>query len=173
MGGAIKLALHEPVCTISTASLPFPLIICYLAIAGHTESETKMSCRTPEQCRLHILIVEDDDLLRKLFYEAFRDRHSVYAASSAEDGWDFFLDKSPEIVFLDIGLPGANGHTLAHKIKKRRPGTYVVMATSSGDPDDVEKAMQNYADGFIVKPFDKETICSYIEKYMAVNACET
>ena len=126
-----------------------------------------------ERNPLHLLVVEDHDLLRKLFSEAFRGSHVVHAASSAEEGWKLYLDKAPNITFLDIGLPGASGHDLAHKIKRHDPASYVIMATISDDTEDMEEAARNNADGFIVKPFDKKKIAGYIDQYLAIHPAQS
>lgn len=122
--------------------------------------------QTENHLQLHILVVEDHDLLRKMFSEAFRNIHTVHTASSAEEGWKLYLDKTPDIVFLDIGLPDTSGHELAHRIKERNPASYVIMATSSDYEEDMEEAARNNADGFIVKPFDKKKITGYIDRYL-------
>ncbi|MDE2029195.1 MAG: response regulator [Alphaproteobacteria bacterium] len=115
--------------------------------------------------KLTILLVEDNDFLRKTFCEAFRDKHSILSASSAEEGWALYVDRLPDIVFLDIGLPDASGHILAGRIKEKNPSAYVIMATASDYAEDVEAAGHNHVEGFITKPFDKKKIESYIEKY--------
>ena len=53
---------------------------------------------------LHILIVEDSTFLRELFYKVFHQDHLLYAAATAEEGWQLYLDKTPDVIFLDIQL---------------------------------------------------------------------
>lgn len=78
-----------------------------------------------------------------------------------------YIERTPNIVFLDINLPDGNGHDLAHKIKQQNPAAYIVMATASHDVDDKIIAAQTRVDGFITKPFDKKQITNYIEQYLA------
>jgi DNA-binding response OmpR family regulator len=118
--------------------------------------------------RLCILVVEDSDMLRKMFHKAFRDEHTVYAASGVKEAWRLYIDKNPPIVFVDIGLPDGNGHDLAHKIKEHNPAAYVVMATASDYVEDKEEAGHNHADGFITKPFNRQEIQDYIERCIAL-----
>ncbi len=115
--------------------------------------------------RPSLLIVEDSDLLRKMFQQAFQNHHLVYATSGAKEGWSLYLKKNPDIVFLDIGLPDGNGHDLARKIKKHDTATYVVMVTASDHKGDKEDAFYNHVDGFITKPFNKNQIDACIRRY--------
>jgi DNA-binding response OmpR family regulator len=132
-----------------------------------------MPHQKPVRQQLRILVVEDHDLLRRLFSEAFRDLHIVYTAGDAREGWKLYLDKTPEVVFLDIALPDASGHKLARQIKQRNPASYVIMATVSDCAEDKHEAARNNADGFIVKPFDKNKITGYIDRYLATHPLQS
>jgi DNA-binding response OmpR family regulator len=120
----------------------------------------------PTHERLCILVVEDSDVLREMFLHAFSSMHIVYAADKIEDGWKLYIDKNPDIVFLDISLPDGNGHDLALRIKKRNPNTYVVMATASRYTEDKQEAASNHVDGFLTKPFTKKEINEHVSWYM-------
>ncbi|MGE3624283.1 MAG: response regulator [Bdellovibrionales bacterium] len=122
---------------------------------------------SPNGRRLSLLMVEDHPLLRKLFSEAFGASHDVHTASCAGEGWKLYLDSDPDIVFLDIGLPDMNGHDLAKKMKRHNSRSHVIMATVSDDDEDLQEAARNNADGFIRKPFDKQKIEAYIDRYLA------
>ncbi len=119
----------------------------------------------PHPSPLHILIVEDNTFLRDLFCQAFHQTHIIHAASTAEEGWRLYLDIAPNIVFLDINLPIIGGHELARRIKKQSASAHVIMITASDNAEDMEEAMHNHVDGFIVKPFSKEKINDYIDRY--------
>jgi DNA-binding NtrC family response regulator len=125
------------------------------------ENTEQKKARSP----LHILVVEDSVLLREIFSGAFGKEHIVETAPSVKEGWNAYLKKTPDIVFLDILLPDGNGHDLAYKIKERNPKTYVVMATASDYTDDKEEASFNRVDGFLTKPFDKRKIDDIIDRY--------
>ncbi|MGB9151932.1 MAG: response regulator [Alphaproteobacteria bacterium] len=119
--------------------------------------------------KLCILIVEDSDLLREMYHTAFGSRDEVYTAASAEEGWQLYLDKSPNIIFLDIGLPDGSGHDLARTIKDHSKDSYIVMATASHDIGDKMEATRNHVDGYIVKPFSKHDINAYVDRYQSLH----
>lgn len=119
--------------------------------------------------RLRILMVEDDEMLQKMFSYAFERTHNIYTAGGIEEGWKFYLTLNPHIVFLDVCLPDGNGHDLAHWIKKRNSSTYIVMATASPFIDDKKEAAYNHVDGYITKPFNKKIFGGYIDWYLSAN----
>jgi len=116
---------------------------------------------------LCILVVEDSSLLRQIFDTTLGKEHIVETAATIKEGWDLYLQKSPDIVFLDILLPDGNGHDLAYRIKGRNPKAFVIMATASDYVDDKEEAAFNRVDGFITKPFGKRKIDDIIDRYWA------
>jgi DNA-binding response OmpR family regulator len=116
--------------------------------------------------RLHILVVEDDDLLRNMFLYAFQAKHTVDATARIEEGWKLYNTKRAQVIFLDVNLPDGNGHDLARRIKKRDPEAFIVMATSSRYREDKEEAVNNHVDGFITKPFDMKQINDYVDGYL-------
>jgi len=127
------------------------------------KSEPQKKLRSP----LRILVVEDSDLLRQIFGTALGKEHAIEAAANAKDGWELYLKKKPDIIFLDILLPDGNGHDLAFRIKEKDPKSYIVMATASDYADDKEEAAFNHVDGFLTKPFGKQKIDEIIDRYWA------
>jgi two-component system, chemotaxis family, chemotaxis protein CheY len=122
--------------------------------------------------RLRILVVEDHDLLREALLEAFSGMHIVYTASSVKEGWKLYLETTPSIVFLDIGLPDGDGHDLARRFKEQNPATYIVMTTASRHIEDKKEAVHNHVDGYISKPFSKREINDYVDRYITAS-CKT
>lgn len=125
------------------------------------ENGERKEARSP----LCILIVEDSNILRRIFSTMLSKEHVIETAANVEEGWDLYLQKSPDIVFLDIMLPDGNGHDLAHRIKDRNPESFIIMATVSDTADDKEQAAFNHVDGFLTKPFGKQKIDDVIARY--------
>lgn len=131
-------------------------------------SEDPVSQKTSSPLR--ILVVEDSDFLRQTLSTAMSALHEVAAVASAKEGWAAYLEKTPDIVFLDIMLPDGSGHDLAYQIKKRTPETFIVMATASHYADDKEEALFNRVDGFLTKPYGKDKIDEIIARYWKTRA---
>lgn len=113
------------------------------------------------------LVVEDVDFSRKLLESFLVGHFGVITATDAHAGWDAFRDHAPDIVFLDIELPGINGHDLAEKIWDMQRGTFIVMVTGRNTLTDLDRARANGATAFIVKPYSKQKITECIDRFRA------
>ncbi|MDM8536221.1 response regulator transcription factor [Desulfobacterales bacterium HSG17] len=100
------------------------------------------------------LIVEDSATFRKAFREALNKRFPDMQIEEAKDGL-LALQKikavQPDLVFMDIRLPGENGLTLTGKIKSSYPQTKVIILTDYDLPEYRTAAFDNGADNFIAK----------------------
>jgi CheY-like chemotaxis protein len=115
---------------------------------------------------LNILIVEDQDFSRMLLLSLLNRLYIVHLAADAETALKIYCKHAPNIVLLDIELPGVNGHQLAATLRALDAEAYIVMVTGSSHVSDVVCAMENGAKGFIVKPYSKIKIMESIEKYV-------
>lgn len=112
---------------------------------------------------LHVMIVEDDPLTRRLVTGAFKESYALITAENAQEAIANYLLHAPDIVFLDIGLPDTSGFAVLQQIMASDPEAYVVMFSGSGYLDNVTSALTAGASGFIAKPFKKEKMKHYIE----------
>jgi DNA-binding NtrC family response regulator len=146
-----------------TNLLPAQIAAYQKQIATHRKLlEQSMPSRRP-----HVMIVEDQPFLRGLLTETLTKTCKISACASAEEAWAFYVKETPDVSFLDVGLPGTNGHVLAGLIKELDPLSYVVMITASRYLEDIEAAKKNHVDGFIAKPFSKQKVDECIELYRA------
>ncbi|MFO0389420.1 MAG: response regulator transcription factor [Alphaproteobacteria bacterium] len=111
---------------------------------------------------LHIMVVEDDPLTRRITASAFKENYAIITAANAHDAVANYLLHAPDIVFLDIGLPDASGFDVLHQIMASDKDAYVVMFSSNSYLDNVTTALASGASGFIAKPFKKEKMRQYI-----------
>lgn len=117
-----------------------------------------------------VLVVEDQPFSQRLLLEMLRQSFTVDTASDAKEALQQYLDYAPDITFLDIELPGENGHTLARFFKSLDPDAYIVMVTGNNSVEDVALAKSNHVDGFVVKPYNKQKIFERIEHFRAQRA---
>lgn len=117
---------------------------------------------------MKILIVDDEPLVRKSLSRAFRSKgHEVFEAADGNEGLTLWLECWPEVVFLDVLMPGLSGPELLKEIRPRLnedkrsengwSGKVILMSAFSGEhnlsaPHLVAEQMG--ADLFIPKPFD-------------------
>jgi CheY-like chemotaxis protein len=102
---------------------------------------------------LKVLIVEDSTLFRQLLKETLHDRFPSIEIHEAGDGEGAFQEietSRPDLIFMDIRLPGENGLEVTKKVKTRYPGIIVIMLTGYDLPEYREFSRQ-YADYFFSK----------------------
>jgi DNA-binding NarL/FixJ family response regulator len=71
-----------------------------------------------------------------------------------EDGWTlikFAVDMKPDVVLVDLGLPGLNGLEAGRELKKLMPGLKLIFLTMNRDPDIVQEAFRIGASGYVLK----------------------
>ncbi len=103
---------------------------------------------------MNMLIVEDNLIFRQTFKGFLRDRYPVMRVEEAGDAEEAMrkIDACiPDLIFMDIKLPGMNGLQLTSVIKARHPRTRIVVVTSLGEPELREAALARGADGFFTK----------------------
>jgi CheY-like chemotaxis protein len=103
--------------------------------------------------RIRVLIVEDSTLFRQLFKETLHDRFPSVEIYEAIDGEEALLQVEtlrPNLIFMDIRLPGENGLQLTQKIKARYPKIIIIILTGYDLPE-YREASSRYADYFFSK----------------------
>ncbi|HYB40158.1 MAG TPA: sigma-54 dependent transcriptional regulator [Candidatus Methylomirabilis sp.] len=107
----------------------------------------------------HILIVDDEPAIQKALRGVLEDEgYRVTAAGSAADALARLQDEMPDLIFLDIWMPGVDGLEALAEIKRIRPETSVVMISGHGTIETAVKATKLGAYDFIEKPLSLEKI---------------
>jgi DNA-binding NtrC family response regulator len=115
-----------------------------------------------------IYIVDDEDTIREGVTMALEERYQVKAFSTAEAAIDVIKVKPPDLVLLDIGLPGMDGIHALREIKNLYPDILIIMITAYEDIDSVISAMRLGAYDYVVKPLHTDSLEIAIQ-----NALET
>lgn len=116
--------------------------------------------------KLEILVVEDQIFSNRLLAGLLRKIGETHMAFDALDGLELYLAHAPDIVFLDVEMPGINGHDLAAAIHQLDKDAYIVMVTANNYIEDVTRAKKNGAKGFVIKPYSKLKILENVEKFI-------
>ena len=109
-----------------------------------------------------IYCIEDDESIRELIIYALK--NNGFEAVGFEDGRDLFDSPLPDLILLDIMLPGDDGYTLLQKLKSnyRTADIPVIMLTSKTSEFDKVKALDMGADDYVEKPFGVMELISRI-----------
>ncbi len=105
-----------------------------------------------------LLVVEDDDDLRTLVAARLADEgYAVTTAATGPDGLAAALDAedgaAPDLVVLDVMLPGMGGLDVARELRARLPRVYIVMLTARASETDRVVGLEVGADDYLTKPF--------------------
>ncbi|HYN20665.1 MAG TPA: response regulator, partial [Thermoanaerobaculia bacterium] len=116
-----------------------------------------------------VLVVDDNQLnleLVTLVLEAAG--HVVRLARSGPDALEAIRREAPELILLDIGLPGMDGYAVLRALKDDRATARipVVALTAYAMAEDEQRALQSGFDGYITKPFDVRTLAQTLARIL-------
>ena len=112
-----------------------------------------------------ILAIDDAPMVLRAICEVLKDTCEVFIAKSGEAGIEMAKKKHPDLILLDIVMPGMSGFDTIEALKKdpETRGIPVVMVTGSEIPSDEKKGYMLGAVDFIKKPFDLDLLKSKVE----------
>ena len=117
-----------------------------------------------------VLVVEDSSIFRTLLKETLQSRFPSMEILEAADGKEAMKEitaRLPNLIFMDIKLPGENGLDLTAKIKAKYPDVIVIVLTSYDTPEYREAAVKAKADHFLAKgSSSREGILSLVESIL-------
>ncbi|MEM5947555.1 response regulator [Spirochaetia bacterium 38H-sp] len=120
-----------------------------------------------------LLIVDDDEEINNLIYRFIIKKFKNFDIRQAYNGFEagkLLASHKPDIVLLDIDLPGLNGHELCRQIKNDSEfgSPIVFVITGLDSDDDREKILEEGADDFFGKPIDFDLLYKKIKKVMRI-----
>jgi CheY-like chemotaxis protein len=104
--------------------------------------------------RKRILVVDDEQDLLDLLTEHFEGRYEVDTATSGAAAIERFVRQRPDVVFLDINMPGANGVEVLKLLKQTDPTIPVIMVTANTEIPVAEECLKSGALSYVPKPFN-------------------
>jgi len=121
-----------------------------------------------------ILIVDDDPASIKLLERVFRNRYLLKAASSGEEALSLIADFRPDLILMDIDMPGLNGYETCAKIRADELYCLTKILLVSGHSL-LEERLKGYevgADDYVAKPFDNNELRAKVEVFMKLKRVE-
>ena len=116
--------------------------------------------------KAHILVVDDEeDILELVRFNLEREGYTVTCAASGENAIQIATRKFPDLIVLDLMLPGVDGLEVA-KFLKNEPKTReipIVMLTAKGEESDVVIGLELGADDYITKPFSPKILSARVK----------
>jgi len=121
-------------------------------------------------CPLRILLVEDDELFRLGLQTRLQQETCLQVIAEAEDGEtavELTQEHLPNVVVLDVGLPGIGGIEACRQIKQRHPEIPVLILTSHAQKSLIERLISAGAQGYCLKGIAAETLVLAIRSVAA------
>ena len=118
-----------------------------------------------------ILVVEDDAAIRRGLCDALR--YAGYAVEECSTGGEapaLVCASSPDLLLLDVLLPGKDGFEILRELRTSHPQLPVIMLTARGSEEDRVRGLKLGADDYVVKPFSATELLARVEAVLRRSA---
>jgi two-component system NarL family response regulator len=115
--------------------------------------------------KLRLLLADDHMVLREglsLILSAVPDITVVAEAATGEEAFELFLKHDPDVLILDLQMPGKGGVNTVERILKRRPGAKILMLTAYETEEDIYRTIHAGAAGYLLKDTPPEELIGAI-----------
>ncbi len=123
------------------------------------------------QASKKILIVDDEpNIVLALKYLMEDAGFDVYCAYNGDEAVDIVSDLMPDLIILDVMMPGRDGFSVAKYIRNREElsNTIILFLTAKGTSKDKMQGYDSGAESYIVKPFDNDEIVEKVQEALGV-----
>ena len=113
-----------------------------------------------------ILVIEDDvNALRLLEYTLEQGGYQVFTATNGLEGLKKAQDEHPDLIILDIMLPGLDGYEICHRLRQKPENVTlpILMLSAKARQDDRNIGLRMGADDYLTKPADPSVIVTKVE----------
>ena len=120
-----------------------------------------------EPAKEKILIIEDEaDLVKGLKLNLVDEGYEVVWAADGREGLRRALEEAPDLVILDIMLPGMNGLEVCRELRQQKSSVPVIMLTAKGEEVDKVVGLEIGADDYMTKPFSVRELLARIKAHL-------
>ncbi len=119
---------------------------------------------------VRVLIVDDHPMVAEgiqAILETYDDLEVVGTLSGGRDAVDQVHDLNPDVILLDLNMPGVTGLSATEMILEKRPGTRIVILSMHDSPEYIAAALSHGAKGYILKDVQSDEIKIAIDSVMA------
>jgi len=121
-----------------------------------------------ETKKLKTLVLEDEPETNELMCSTLKNFFAeVHSATDAESAMRLFEQHSPDIIFIDIILPGKSGLDVAKEIREINPKQIIVIVSASNDMGNISDAVKIGVNNFIRKPIDTDKMLDVLKDIVA------
>ncbi len=115
-----------------------------------------------------VLIVDDDNSIRYSLKRIMEEHYSVMTAQNGEEALAFVRAQPPDVIIMDIKMPGRSGMDVLREVKSIDPKSLVILMTAHGTTETAIEAMKFGAFDYVLKPFSIPQMKSLVEKALSL-----
>lgn len=105
--------------------------------------------------KIKVLVVEDEESIRRFItLNLEMTGYEIAEAASGEDALALLIPFNPDVIVLDLMLPGIDGLEVCQHIREKRPTTLIIILTAKGQDSDKIMGLELGADDYMIKPFN-------------------
>ncbi|MFT3831418.1 MAG: response regulator transcription factor [Opitutaceae bacterium] len=124
-----------------------------------------------QSAQVKVLLVDDHPLLRaslRDYLSRYSSRYGVVAeAGSSDTAWQAVVQHEPELIVMDVGIPGEDGVALTRRIRGEYPGTVILILTANVDAQKINGALDAGASGYVLKSCTSEEFLAAVDAVVA------
>lgn len=117
-----------------------------------------------------VLVADDSGTMRKIIIRSLNALGitDIVEAADGAEAWTLYQEEEFGIVLTDWNMPGKTGLELVQAIRATGSQVPIVLITTEGEKSRVLSAIQAGVSDYLVKPFDKDTLCAKLEKHLTL-----
>ena len=116
-----------------------------------------------------VLIVDDQFGIRMLLNEVLKmEGYETYLAANGVEALELLTTMKPDLVFLDMKIPGMDGIEILKRMKQQDPEVKVIMMTAYGELDLINSALSLGALSYLPKPFNIEDVARISQEHVTI-----
>lgn|SRR3989338_235516 len=160
----IEGALPQGKCEIQVEPPTLDNISKLSITVNFEKSLSELAMKRKARVEKIILIADDDMYMRMLIKKGIGSHYTVQEVIHGSEIVAAYKKYLPDILFLDIHMPGKDGLENLEAILTYDPQAYIIMLSSDSSPENVIWTTKHGAKGFIAKPFAKDKLVEYVKK---------
>lgn len=129
------------------------------------------------EARNKIVIIEDDATIRTILELALMGAgfRNVVSCARGDEGLKTIVREKPDLVLLDVMLPGLDGFAIARRIRETAglSATRILMLTARTQNEDIVRGLESGADDYVTKPFDRQVLLARVRAVLRRGLPET
>ena len=115
---------------------------------------------------IKVVAMDDEaDILRMVQRKLEKEGFIVITASDGDEGLEKVLVERPDVMILDVMMPGKNGYQVANEVKEKLgdQAPVIIMLTAKSEASDIAKGLSEGADDYVTKPFSPRELIERIK----------